>query len=103
MADDDTKQLLRELLAAQKEHLELARRNNEAYEQHLVSTQKQNDELILKTTERYEIQAQAYDQRAARYDQHLGANKIANLIRALTLLVMAGVLVYLVLFGLHRH
>jgi hypothetical protein len=103
MADDETKQLIRELLAAEMELLELARRNTETYEQYLVAAQKQNEELILKNTERYEIQAQAYDRLVARSDQYPGVNKIANLIRALTFLVMAGVLVYLVLFGLHRH
>jgi cytochrome c-type biogenesis protein CcmH/NrfG len=114
MADDETNQLLRELMAIQKEHLDLVRRTNEAYEkqtqtydQSLVATQRQNDEQIRQMHERYEKQAQAYDRSVARYEESIRttstANNIANVLRAVALVVMAAVLAYLVLFGLHRH
>jgi len=91
MADDETKQLLRDLLATQKEHLELVRRMNEAYEkqsqtydQSLAATQKQNEEQIRQVTERYEKQAQAYDRSVARYEESIRttntASNIANVL-----------------------
>ena len=85
MADDEAKQLIRELLATQKEHLDLVRGMSEAYEK----------------------QCEAYEQTNKRWHEYMQmsttATRIAALLRALALVVMAAVIAYLVFFGLHRH
>ena len=114
MADDETKQLLREILATQQEALEVARKANEvylsqsqAYTQSLEATKKQDDERIRGMTETYERQAKAHDEATVRHEQALRAtntaNNVANILRAVALVAIAAVLAYLVLFGLHRH
>jgi hypothetical protein len=103
MADEETKQLLREIQASLKEQLEIMRGTNGVN----AATQKQNDEQIRLVTERYEKQAQDYDRAAARYEESIRttttASNIANIIRSLALLGIAAVLAYLVFFGLHNH
>ena len=85
MADEETKQVLRELLATQKEHLELVRGMNDAYEE----------------------QCKAYEQTDARWHKHMDAtttaNRVAYLLRAAAIVIMAVVIAYLVFFGLHKH
>ena len=85
MADDETKQILKDILATQKEQLEAFRYSSETYDR----------------------QAKAHDDAADRYWNHVHetarANNIANVLRAVALILMAGVLAYLVLFGLHNH
>jgi ERCC4-related helicase len=103
MADEETKQLLREIQAILKQQLEIMRGTNEAN----AATQKQNDDQIRLVTERYEKQAQEYDRAAARYDQSVRAistaNNVANVLRSIALIGIAAVLAYLVFFGLHKH
>ena len=85
MSDDETKQILRELLATQREQIELLRRMDQTYEQ----------------------QARTYDDANARYHretlENSSANRIANLLRALGLLGVVVILAYIVLYGLHSH
>ena len=85
VSDDETKQILRELLATQKEQLEFLRRMDQTYER----------------------QAQSYDDANARYRKETldnsFANRAAHLVRALALLGVVAVLAYIVLYGLHSH
>ena len=85
MADDETKQLLRDILATQREYLELLR----------------------KMDQNYSAQTEAYKSTDALYRSSTRdtatANTIANVIRALALLGVVSILGYLVLFGLHTH
>jgi hypothetical protein len=85
MADDETKQILRDILATQKEQLESFKYSAEMYDK----------------------QAKAYDQSNERYWNHVvetsKASNVANILRAVALVLMAAVLAYLVLFGLHKH
>lgn len=83
MVDEETRQILRELLAAQKEQTELARQMNE----------------------KYEIELRAYRDSLASYERqfaHWSSGKIiASTIRAAAFLGIAAVLAYLVVFGVH--
>jgi rubrerythrin len=85
MADDETKRLLRDLLEAQKEHLSLVRQMSDAYAK----------------------QCEAYDKTDKRWHEHMNttttATRVATVLRAVALVVMAVVVAYLVFFGLHRH
>jgi ABC-type bacteriocin/lantibiotic exporter with double-glycine peptidase domain len=114
VADEETRQLLRELLSAQKEYLELLRQVSERqkeqaeyYRQSLLATEKEFVELARRQNERYENQAKSYDEAVARYDQHRhatdAASRIASVIRSIALVGIAAVLAYLVIFGLHKH
>jgi parvulin-like peptidyl-prolyl isomerase len=114
MADEETRQVLRELLATQKEYLELLRQISEtqkeqaeSYRESFLRTEKEFIELALRQNEKYEKQVQSYDEAVARYDQHRQstdvANRIANVLRSAALVGIAAVLAYLVFFGLHKH
>src|SRR5258708_7360895 len=114
MADEEMRQMFRELVATQKEYLELLRQISEtqqgqaeAYRDSFQRTEKEFMELARRQNEKYEAQLQSYAEATARHEQQRqstdAANRIANLLRALALIGIAAVLAYLVLFGLHRH
>lgn len=114
MADEDTRLMFRELLATQKEYLELLRQISEtqqeqaqAYRDSFQRTEKEFIELARRQNEKYEAQVRAHADATARFEQQRqatdAANRIANLLRAVALVGIAAVLAYLVLFGLHTH
>lgn len=77
MADDETKQLLRDLLGTQKEHLELVRRVDKAYEQ----------------------QSQTFEQSNVLYQDQLRTNRLTTVLHALTFCGIVAILAYLVFLG----
>jgi len=79
VADEETNQLLRDLLATQKEHLELVRRMNKAYEQ----------------------QSQTFEQSNVSYQDQLRTNRLTTILHALTFCGIVAILVYLVFVGFH--
>lgn len=77
MADDETKQLLRDLLATQREHLELVRRMDKAYEQ----------------------QSHTFEQSNMSYQDQLRTNRLTTILHALTFCGLVAILAYLVFVG----
>ena len=114
MADEETRQILQELVSTQREYLELLRQISEIqkeqaefYQESFGRTEKEFVELARLQNEKYQKQAQQYDEAVARYEQHRQstdvANRIANLVRSVALVGIAAVLAFLVIFGLHKH
>jgi uncharacterized protein (DUF305 family) len=85
MADEETKQLLRELLEAQKEDSKRFRAMQETYEK----------------------QAKDYDEKASQWNGYMQSdsriNNIVLALRGLGLVTIGLALPYLVVFGLHTH
>ena len=77
MADEETKQLLRDLLATQKEHLELVRRMNKEYQQ----------------------QSQTFEQSNVSYQDQIRTNRVTTILHALTFCGIVAILAYLVFVG----
>ena len=77
MADEETKQLLRDLLATQKEHLELVRRMDKVYEQ----------------------QSRTFEQSNVSYQDQLRTNRVTTILHALTFCGIVAILAYLVFVG----
>jgi len=77
MADEETKQLLRDLLATQKEHLELVRRMDKEYQQ----------------------QSHTFEQSNVSYQDQLRTNRVTTILHALTFCGIVAILAYLVFVG----
>ena len=85
MSDEETKQLLRELLEAQKEDTERIRLMEESSKKQ----SKEYDELV--------------NQWKESMQSHSRVNNIVSAIRVLGFLTIGLALAYLVVFGLHTH
>ena len=81
MSDDETKQILREILVTQKEYLQRIRQMEETY-----------DSANARHAEAEE-----------KYRSHLREVTVATTIRALALLGVVAILGYIVIWGLHTH
>jgi hypothetical protein len=106
MADEETKVLLRDLLAAKREEIELLRRSNELYERHLSESSTRDREameLNRLNTEKYKSQAEAHEKAAAEAAALNRTSKIANIIRAMGILFIGMALFYLVVAEIQRH
>ena len=84
--DEDTKQLLRDILATQREQLVLSQR--------LAEDQK-------KLLDSYAADSASYRQSIAEWKLNNTASRWANVIRVLTMAGIVILLGYVVLFGLH--
>jgi hypothetical protein len=81
MADEETKQLLREILDTQKEQLALLRSMDKAYQE----------------------QTQSFTESSASYRTAVKHQGLSTLLWVLSLAAIAVVLVYVVFFGIHTH
>ena len=77
MADEETKQLLRDLLTTQKEDLELVRKMDTAYQQ----------------------QSQTFERSNVSYQDQLRTNRVTTILHALTFCGIVAILAYLVFVG----
>jgi hypothetical protein len=85
MSDDETKQLLRNLLETQKEYAEQIRLMGETY----ADSTKQYSELL--------------EESKANQERYRRVTSGAVVLRSAALLIVGLVLAYLVFFGLHTH
>ena len=99
MSDEETKNLLREIVTLQKESLELARRSNEAYEEQLRASAE--SAAAERTT--YQRQSEAYGEALTQYQQRASVFKLADVIRTVALVLIAVLLAYLSIVGIHTH
>lgn len=86
MVDEDAKQLLRDILATQREHL--------AFSQRIAEDQKT-------TMNAYLADSALYRENSAEWKLKHTASHWAMVIRAITLAGVVALLAYVVLFGLH--
>jgi hypothetical protein len=77
VADEETKQLLRQILETQKQHLDLVRGIDRSYEQ----------------------QTKNYEQSSASYQEQLRTNRITTILHALTFCGIVAIVAYLVFIG----
>ena len=110
MADEEVRALLREMLATQREYLELVRRNAERLGREANASEEsieEHRELNRKIESNYSAQTKAYEKALAQYNENAQSstwtNKVATILRSVSLLVIGLVLFYLVVFGLHKH
>ncbi len=85
MSDEETKQLLRELLEAQKEDTERISLMQESYNKQA----KEHDEMVTRWNESMQ--------------SHSRVTNIVSVLRALGFVTIGLALAYLVVFGLHTH
>jgi len=112
MADEDTRDILRDLFAAKREEIELQRRSNELYERYLSESSARDRkamEINRQNAEKYKSQTQAHEKATAAHEKaiaeasaHNRTNKIANIIRALGMLFIGIALFYLLIVEIHR-
>ena len=88
MVDEEAKQLLRDILATQREQLALSQRIAEGQRTQM---------------EAYDADSALYRQKSAEWQLNSKASRWAVIIRAVTLAGVVLLLGYVVLFGLHSH
>jgi ABC-type multidrug transport system fused ATPase/permease subunit len=106
MTDEETRAILRELVSAKREEIELQRRSNELWERHIdeiSASNRESMEMNRRNTEKYESQAKAHEKAMTEAAALNRSNKIANIIRALGILFIGVALFYLLMAEIQRH
>src|SRR5260221_1254323 len=102
MAEEETKALLREVLAVQREQLESMRRSAKRWGEEL-NRDREVLEVNRRLSEDYRSQTEAHAKATAEYTALIRSGRIPPIIRAIGMLLIGAGPCYLIIFELPRH